>query len=237
MAARPAARSPDLSPEAYYVIVRGPLGAGKTTVARALAEAIRGRVVSIDEILETLEWDGGSERLFLRANDRAAAEARDAAAAGRPVVFDGNFYWRRVIDDLARRLGWPHVVVTLRVPRSICVVRDRDRPHSYGATAVRDVYARVARVRAGIPIDATGSVAQTVDRIRAWLPRRSDLGTEAGRIRRRADAGRRSSGRSPGPARAGGRNRASASGGGRTSNGGARPGPLRLAGRRARRRG
>ena len=219
------------------MIVRGPLGAGKTTVAAALANAIRGRVVSIDAILETLEWDGGSEALFLRANDRAVAEARAAAAAGRPAVFDGNFYWQRAIDDLADRLRWPHVVVTLRVPRSVCAVRDRDRLHPYGARAVREVYARVARVRTGIPIDGTGSVAQTVDRIRAWLPARSDRGREAVRVSRPAAGGRRASGRSQRPARSVGRSRASASDGARTSRGAGRRGPLRPAGRRARRRG
>jgi thymidylate kinase len=139
----------------FYAIVRGPLGAGKTTVARALAGSLRGPVISIDELLERYEWDGGSEELFLRTNEPAAEEARRPLANGAPVVFDGNFYWPRVVEDLAGRLPYPHVVFLLDVPLQICIARDRTRPYSYGEKATREVFARVSLVRFGVPVDGT----------------------------------------------------------------------------------
>jgi len=36
----------------YYVIIRGPLGVGKTTISRSLAKSIGAMVVSIDQIAD-----------------------------------------------------------------------------------------------------------------------------------------------------------------------------------------
>lgn len=153
----------------FYLIVRGPLGAGKTTVATALAKAIPGRVISIDDILETLLWDGGSEALFLEANKVAAAQAHDAFQHVRAVVVDGNFYWQSAIDDLARCIGVPHEVFTLKVPLEVCIARDRGRPLSYGEEATREVFEKVARVESGLSIDGTQDVATIVREVRSRL--------------------------------------------------------------------
>jgi len=146
----------------YFVILRGPLGAGKTTVARAFARATGAEVVSVDELLESEPWDGGSERLFLKTNRRVAALVRTAARRSRPAVVDGNFYWSRVISDLERRLPLPHLVFELRAPLRLCIERDRHRPNAYGSTATREVYRKVARVRRGIPLDGRLPLRRTV---------------------------------------------------------------------------
>ena len=121
----------------FYVIVRGPLGAGKTTVARALAHALRGEAVAIDPILERWEWVGGSESLFLRANRVAVGRSLPILSRGVPMVLDGNFYWRSVIEDLQERLSFPHSVFTLKVPLTVCVARDKGRELSYGEESTR----------------------------------------------------------------------------------------------------
>lgn len=156
----------------FFVVVRGPLGAGKTTVARALATSIRGAYISIDDLLERYEWDGGSEGLFLRTNEDAAREARPALDRRAPVVFDGNFYWPKAIDDLARRLPYPHAVYALRVPLRVCVERDRDRVPSYGEAATREVYEKVRPVPGEVEIDGNRPVGEAVAAIRVDLERR-----------------------------------------------------------------
>jgi len=152
---------------AFYLIIRGPLGAGKTTVSAGVAKAVAGRHIFIDEILEKYdleEWEEGyiSERSFLRANEIAAGEAEFLLRRGTPVVFDGNFYHRRVLKDLEARLPFLHAVFTLRAPLSLCIARDCARTPTYGAEAAREVFEKTTSFDYGTVVDATGSVAEVV---------------------------------------------------------------------------
>jgi predicted kinase len=170
----------------YYVVIRGPLGVGKSTVSQMLASRIGADYVPIDRNLEEHgleEWDEDriSRKSFLQANAIAVKRARASLHRGTPVVFDGNFYWREVIDDLLQRLEFDHFVFTLQAPLSVCVERDRQRPmtpagreprvgDSLGAEATRDVYGLATRIGYGTPIDATGPVETTVTMILRHLP-------------------------------------------------------------------
>lgn len=169
------------------VILRGPLGVGKSTVAERLASRLGGNRVSIDTLLERYaleEW--ASDRIalesFLRANDHAVREARRLARLGRSVVIEGNFYWREALADLARRLEIRPYVFRLAAPVAVCIARDRRRPaprdpaspragERMGRKAVQDVYRLASGVRAGIPVDARGPVDRVVGRILRRLPR------------------------------------------------------------------
>lgn len=168
-------------------VIRGPLGVGKSTVAAALAGTIGAQHISIDRLLEEHdleEWDEDriSLRSFLSANAIAVDQARPALDAGRPVVFDGCFYWREQLDDLVRRLGEGLLVFTLEAPLSVCVERDGTRPlpregamprggDRQGEQAAKDVYKLVTDVRYGLPIDASGPVEETVAAILRHLPK------------------------------------------------------------------
>ena len=154
----------------YYVIIRGPLGVGKTTISNALAKSIGAEVISIDQIADK-EWDGGSVRLYVRTNGIAARRARRALAEGTPVVFDGCFYWKTQIEDLERRLRFPHEVFTLKAPLSVCVERDSHRKLVFGADATGQVYRKVTRFESGVSVDATQDIATSVRAIRSQLSR------------------------------------------------------------------
>lgn len=153
----------------YYVIIRGSLGVGKTTISAALAKSIGAVVVSIDGIADT-EWDGGSVRLYVNANRIAAERARHVLAHGTPVVFDGCFYWKTQLADLERRLPYPHEGFTLKAPLSVCTQRDGGRKVVFGAEAAEQVYRKVTRFEYGVVIDATRDIPTIVKEIRSHLP-------------------------------------------------------------------
>lgn len=169
----------------YYLLLRGPLGVGKSTVASRLARALGGVCVSVDAILEEerLEvWDDDriSLQSFLNVNTVVVERARASLATGTPVVVEGNFYWREAIEDLVDRLPAPHWVFSLAAPEAVCLERDRQRPpsppdrspragESLGSEAVAAVYRLVAAVPYGTPIDATGPVDSVVATIRSSL--------------------------------------------------------------------
>jgi len=151
----------------FYVLIRGPLGAGKTTIPEQLSAALGGRHLAIDVILEKYhleEWDQDyiSERSFLRANEIAAAEAEDLIRTGTPAVIDGNYYYRSVVEDLERRLAFPHLVVTLKVPLSVCVTRDAGRTPSYGEEAAREVFQKTTEFDCGHVVDAARPVEEVL---------------------------------------------------------------------------
>ncbi len=155
---------------AFYLIIRGPLGIGKSTVSQRLARKVRGEPISIDRILEDEGlWDSGRLSEFLQANAFAADRASKLLVRGTPVIFDGNFYWKAQIRDLLRRLDYRHYVFTLKAPESVCARRDHRRAHPYGRTAVREVFAKSTRFDYGIGVDATGSIPSVVREILSHL--------------------------------------------------------------------
>ncbi|MGC2290188.1 MAG: ATP-binding protein [Thermoplasmata archaeon] len=148
----------------YYVVIRGPLGIGKSTVSERLAMLLGAEYVSVDRILEepgVEEWDelAGyySERCFLRTSEIAAHRARAFLHRGTPVIFDGNFYWKSQIADLVARLAFPHHVFTLEAPLELCVQRDAQRDPPHGRAATESVYAKSTEFAWGVGIDATRS--------------------------------------------------------------------------------
>ena len=36
----------------FFVIIRGPLGCGKTTISKLVAQKLKGKYISVDEVLE-----------------------------------------------------------------------------------------------------------------------------------------------------------------------------------------
>ncbi|MGD0729465.1 MAG: hypothetical protein ABR981_05300 [Candidatus Micrarchaeaceae archaeon] len=80
----------------HYVIIRGSLGVGKTTISKAISKKIGAKHIAIDRVLDEFkkEWKNGyiSEKSFIKANEIAAKQAKTFLDKGQPVIFDGNFY-------------------------------------------------------------------------------------------------------------------------------------------------
>ena len=161
----------------YYVIIRGPLGCGKSTLAEKIAKTIKAEQIVIDHILDehdlTKDKEAGyiSQKSFKKANEIITPKAKKFLTKGTPVVFDGNFYWRSQIDDLVKRLDFPHYVFTLKAPLKVCIERDSKRKEPHGKDAAMVVYAKTTEFDYGTIIDVTKPLEESVRKILSYLPK------------------------------------------------------------------
>jgi predicted kinase len=116
------------------VVVTGVPGAGKTTLARALAEVLRGTLLSLDEIKERL-YDASAHQVVGHAL-RVAAErdlAEQLATCKGTAVVDIWAQPGRDTDRVARIVTVERrsvFEVLCRVPAQVAVDRYRARPRS-----------------------------------------------------------------------------------------------------------
>ena len=162
--------------KSFFVLIRGPLGVGKTTIARALSQRLGAAYVSVDRVLA----DNGLDKVegecipvenFVKVNALVCPQAISALVDGVPVVFDGNFYHERQITHLLESVPGAHYVFTLQAPLDVCIARDSQRARVYGEDAAAAVHYLVSRVDYGIGIDTVGKTAEDViQEIIALLP-------------------------------------------------------------------
>ena len=148
------------------IIIRGPLGVGKSTVAKAVAEKIGGLYISVDQILKDHELDKTSDgegiplANFLKSNELILEEARKAHTVGKSVVIDGNFYHKEQIEQLYAALGDETIAFTLKASVETCLIRDAARKKPYGEDATRVVHMFVSKFDHGTIVNTE---IQTVD--------------------------------------------------------------------------
>jgi len=157
----------------FYVIIRGPLGIGKSTVAKTLSKKIGAEHVSIDKILKEEDSDHIDEQIgyipeenFKKANGIAVDRTRAKIMRGKPIVYDGNFYWKTQMNNLVSRLNCRHYVFTLKADLETCIDRDSKRKKPLGKEATMVVYKKVTEFNYGEVIDTEGkSVEEVVSEI------------------------------------------------------------------------
>ena len=89
----------------YCIIIRGPAGVGKTTIAKKLARNLDADYFSFDEIMEinkldTIIGEGIPSENFVKANEILL----DLIKNKKRVVLDGCFYRKEQIDHLLNNL-------------------------------------------------------------------------------------------------------------------------------------
>ncbi|OGY46525.1 MAG: hypothetical protein A3A24_03845 [Candidatus Buchananbacteria bacterium RIFCSPLOWO2_01_FULL_46_12] len=163
-------------PVSYFVIIRGPLGSGKTTIAKKLAQILKAKYFAVDRVLDQYDLtkykQAGyiAEKSFLKVNKILAPTAKKYLAQGRPVIFDGNFYYQSAIKDLIKKFKFQSFVFTFKVPMALCLKRDQFRAKTHGPDAVKAVYKKSTAFKFGMVVDATKSVDQTIKKILLCLP-------------------------------------------------------------------
>ena len=153
----------------YYIIIRGPLGIGKSTVAQKLAEELSAEYISIDYILKEHGLDKVKDekyipaKNFIKAQEIILPQVKEILGKGKTVIFDGNFYHKEQIEYLIKQLApIKHHVFTLKASLKTCIDRDSKRHKPYGAGAATAVHNLVARFDYGISLDTENKSADEV---------------------------------------------------------------------------
>ena len=159
----------------YFIIIRGPLGVGKSTISERLAKLLGAKHICIDRVLDehnlTHDKECGyiSQRSFKKANELVAPRVKKLLEKGMIVVIDGNFYWKSAIEHLISRLNYPHHVFTLQAPVELCIERDSKRQKKHGRNAALVVHKKAMEFEYGTPLDARLSVDELLHAILAYL--------------------------------------------------------------------
>lgn len=150
------------------IIIRGPLGVGKTTIATSLAQKFDATYVSVDQIIDDhmlvpSDADGVPLESFLQANQIIRDRVENVAG---PVIVDGCFYYREQIDDLVKTFVGDVGIITLLTSVETCIKRDSERDHVYGEDAARFVHMVTTEIHEGHEIDTTHlTIEETVERV------------------------------------------------------------------------
>jgi shikimate kinase len=151
------------------VLLTGFMGAGKTTVARALAHVLGARAVDLDDLVATREGrtarqliDEEGEPAFRDAETRALEEALNDDGARVIATGGGAFTFERN-RALAERCGC--LTVWLDAPFELCWRRaqteDDSRPFARDESKARELYERrraayaLAKLRLRVEPDST----------------------------------------------------------------------------------
>jgi len=162
----------------FYVIIRGPLGCGKSTISKELSKRLKAKHLSMDRVLDknnlTKDWEDGyiSQKSFIKANEIAVPKVKQILEKGKPVIFDGNFYHKSQIDDLIKRLKFPHYVFTLKAPLEVCISRDSKRSKTHGKDAAEAVYKKSTEFNYGTVIDINRPLNECIKDIISYLPKK-----------------------------------------------------------------
>ena len=162
------------NPIPQIVVISGPPGAGKTTIAKRLAKALESTYVDGDAFFSgpIPPWTREAHGQNTAAVAAIGREARAAASDGRSVVVDGLIGpW--FIEDLLRATGTRVAYLILRPDRQTIMRRalDRDAQHLTDPAVVTHMYDafRDLGEYEGFVVDTT---SMTIDETAATIGRR-----------------------------------------------------------------
>lgn len=150
----------------YFIIIRGPLGIGKSTIATLLAKKLDAEYISVDKVLEQNGLDKEDNNYtpedYIKVNKILMPQAKKSLSARRTLIFDGCFYFKEQIENLIESLKTKHYVFTLKAPVKVCIARDARRKQVYGKEAAQAVHCLVSKFDYGISIDTNNKTSEEV---------------------------------------------------------------------------
>lgn len=150
------------------IIIRGPLGVGKTTVSQLLSKNLHLEYLSLDHIVDdnklvSANSDGIPLESYLKANQIILDFAKKSENS---FIIDGCFYYQEQIDDIVKKFDNDVEIFTLTSHVDKCIERDSKREKVYGENSARFVHMVTTKIQAGHKIDNTDlTVEETVEKI------------------------------------------------------------------------
>jgi predicted kinase len=155
----------------YFIIIRGPAGVGKSTIAKRVARKLDAYYVSFDALmkknkLDILEGDGISAANFVKANNIVIPDALKQLKKGHIVIFEGCFYRVEQINHLKKQLNFKHIIFTLTATLEDCFIRNSSRKKVMSKEAIEEVYCLVKNLNIGVEIRTSGkTITESVNEI------------------------------------------------------------------------
>ena len=159
----------------FYIILRGPAGSGKTTLASRLTEIYNAHHISIDKI-KSARGLKHSEPEKLEANKDVLQDANTHLSQGQIVIIDEVLYYQNQLSQLIDELPFPHYAFSLKVPLEVCLARNTERRKN-GSRKMSDddvkvVYDLVSKLDYGIEINTHNKpIDETLIEILSHLPK------------------------------------------------------------------
>lgn len=148
------------------IIIRGPLGVGKTTISKILAKNIDVEYLSLDTIIKDNNWEGTDGiplENFLKANEIISKLVNNHK---NPFILDGCFYYQEQIDDLKQKFKNDLIIFTLTSNVEKCIERDSKREKNYGEDSAKFIHMITTKIKEGYEINNNDlTIQETVEKI------------------------------------------------------------------------
>ena len=160
----------------FYIIIRGPLGCGKSTISKILSTILNAEYIPFDKVLEDNNLDKSDNAFtpedFIKANNIVLNRAKEYLNKNKIVVFDGCFYFIEQLKHLEKNLPGSGYIFTLKTSLETCIERDRNRKKVYGEQAAKEVHDLVSKFDYGININTENKTEkEVVNKVLSYLPK------------------------------------------------------------------
>lgn len=158
------------------IIIRGPLGVGKSTLGKILSERMGAKLYSVDDLLKEAGFDRIDPKLgciplvnFLAIQEDILSDIKKQLSK-HSVIVEGSFYYKDQIDFFFKSLQENPSVITIKADLETCIERDKKRKLSHGVGAVTSIYNLVSKFDDGLVLDIEGKPRDfIVETIQKWL--------------------------------------------------------------------
>lgn len=152
----------------HLIIIRGPAGSGKTTIAKILADRMRIKHIALDELLAKARLDRVDTKLgcipianFLAIQEDILSEIEKQIKTSS-IIIDGNFYFKEQIEFFKNNWKLNTYVITLTCKLETCINRDLRRKNPIGKKAITEIYNLVSKFEYGFVVNIDGKTREHI---------------------------------------------------------------------------